>query len=531
MNIALLAGLLTVDLLIKGGTVVDGTGAEPRHADVAVQNGHIVAVGKNLHVAPATVIDARGLTIAPGFIDAHNHSDEALAEASIPNIHLNEWYIRQGVTTIVGGPDGGTSPSELKELLQQYRKTGVGTNVAFYVGHNSIRSEVMGENQDRAPRTEELDRMRQLVREGMQAGMVGLSSGLMYAPGLFSETDELIALAKEVAPFGGIYESHVRDPHRALLQANWEAIEIGRQAGIPVDLTHLTTPGRNHRGLMKAAIEQIEDARRDGVQVVADQYPYNAVATGPLGMVFNIPPAMNIKGREQIRAALRDPAKRAQIQRETLTGGASGFSHYKASGPTSLYIVVCPGCESLEGKFVSEIASSRGVSGLDAIVDLVLSTEGEIVASAGGFFEEDVRALMRQPWTMIASDGYGLPQGRGGHPRSTGTFPRVLGVYVRELKLLTLQDAVRKMTSAPADFLGLRGRGRIASGAAADVVIFDAGQIIDRSTWKDPTALPVGVVDVIVNGKLVLKNGVMTGDAPGGFLHRGGVTELLERAQ
>jgi N-acyl-D-aspartate/D-glutamate deacylase len=284
--------------------------------------------------------------------------------------------------------------------------------------------------------------------------------------------------------------------------------------------------------LEKAILDLVENARKEGMQVVADQYPYNAVATMQLWATLNYPAALNLHGRDEIRAALKDPEKRALIRRETITGGPSGFSQYKASSPDSLLVLVCPGCEALEGKFISEIAAQRNTNGIDAIADLLVNTPGDIVVSAGGFYEESVRAIMRQPWTMISSDG--APEGHrmrpfgSEHPRSTGAFPRVLGVYVREQKVLTLEDAVRKMTSATADFLGLNGRGRLKAGAAADVVIFDAQKIKDRSTWKDPGAAPVGVIDVIVNGTPVMKDGVMTGKAPGQYLHRGGATETLE---
>lgn len=519
-----------VDLLIRGGTVIDGTGAPGTRSDVAVKDGRVWAVGPGLLVLPHTVIDAHDKVVTPGFIDAHNHSPPQLAQ---PEHHLNETFIRQGVTTVVGGPDGEISPADLRRLLAEYRKTGVGSNVAFYVGHNAIRTEVMGQNQDRAPTTSELERMRALVRDGMQAGAVGFSTGLMYSPGLFSETDEIIALAKEAAPFHGIYESHVRDPHRALLQSNWEAIEIGRQARIPVDLTHLTTPGKNHRGLMKAVIEQIENARRNGIEVVADQYPYTGVATGPLDHLLNYPAELHLQAHsvEALKAALRDSTQRGEIRRETLTGGASGFSLYKSSGPSSILILVCPGCERYEGQFISDVAAEKQVDGFDAVVALLLSTQSDIIVSMGGFFEDDMQALMKKPWVMVASDGaIPTPNAIGPHPRYTGTFPRVLGHYVRELHLLTLADAVRKMTSAPADFLGLKGRGRLTVGAVADIVVFDPARIIDRSTWKKPLASPVGVSDVIVDGVEVLKDGTMTGNAPGRYLKRGGESEALAPA-
>jgi N-acyl-D-amino-acid deacylase len=515
-----------VDVLIRGGTIIDGTGAPRQRADVAIKGDRIFAVGSDLHVTPTTVIDARGKIVAPGFIDAHNHSPPQLAR---PGLRLNETFVRQGVTTVVGGPDGEVSPADLRRLLDAYHRTGVGTNVAFYVGHNSIRTDVMGKSQDRAPTGAELEHMRALVREGMQAGAVGLSTGLMYSPGLFSETDEVVALAREVAPFHGIYESHVRDPHRALLQSDWEAIEIGRQAGIPVDLTHMTTPGKNNRGLMKAVIALVENARHDGIEVVADQYPYTGVAVGSLQEVLNYPQDLHVSAHaaEQVKAALRDPAKLARIRRETLSGGTSGFSLYKSSGPASILILVCPGCEQYEGKFIAEVAAEKQVDGFEAMVGLLLSVQGNVVVSMGGFFEEDVQALMKQPWTMIASDGAIPIADERVHPRSTGTFPRVLGHYVRELHLLTLEDAIRKMTSAPANFLGLKGRGRLEAGAAADIVVFDPQTIAERSSWKSPSVASVGVSDVVINGVPVLAGGSMTGHAPGRYLERGGGTRSL----
>jgi N-acyl-D-amino-acid deacylase len=514
-----------VDVLIQGGTVIDGTGAPRRRVDVAIKGERIWAMGSDLQVTPAAVIDAGGQIVAPGFIDAHNHSPPQL---TTPGLHLNETFIRQGVTTVVGGPDGEISPGDLRQLLAAYRKTGVGTNVAFYIGHNSIRSEVMGKSQNRAPTAVELERMRALVRAGMAAGAVGFSTGLMYSPGLFSETDEVVALAREVAPFHGIYESHVRDPHRALLQSDWEAIEIGRQAGIPVDLTHLTTPGRNNRGLMNAVIALIENARHDGMEVVADQYPYTGVAVATLQEVLRYPQEIHLPhAAGPVKAALRDPAKLALIRRETSSGGTSGFSYYKSSGPASIQILVCPHCEQYEGKFISEVAAEKQVDGFTAVVDLLLASEDDIVVSLGGFFEEDVQVLMKQPWTMIASDG-AIPRAQDrSHPRYTGTFPRVLGHYVRDLHLLTLEDAIRKMTAAPADFLGLTGRGRLEVGAAADIVVFDPQTIADRSTWKNPSTASVGVSAVLVNGVRVLSGGSMTGHAPGRYLERGGATRAL----
>jgi N-acyl-D-amino-acid deacylase len=519
-----IAGAAQVDLLIRGGTLVDGTGAPGRVADVAISGSRIVEVGTDLKSRARRVVDARGKVVAPGFIDMHNHSDGALVSS---DGFLNDAFVRQGVTTVVLGPDGGHSPSSMQELLRNLRTRGAGTNVAFYVGHNRIRTEVLASDQNRAPSAAELAKMQGLVREGMELGAVGLSTGLMYSPGLFSQTDEVVALAKQVAPFGGVYETHVRDPHRGLLQSGWEAIEIGRQARVPVDLTHLTTPGKNNRGLMRAVIELVEDARREGIEVVADQYPYPAVATLQLWGVLNYPADLGLETSDEIRAALRDPGKRARIREETLSGSTSGFSHYKASGPDSILVLSSPDLPGYEGRFISEIAAERGVDGFDAVAFLLESSRSDIVASMGGFYEEDMRLLMRRPWAMIASDGFVRMAGSGGakylssHPRSTGTFPRVLGKYVREEGVLTLEEAVRKATSAPAEFLKLPERGKIIAGHAADLTIFDPQSISDRSTWKEPDAPPVGIEAVLVNGQFALRDGKLTGMAAGHFVRRG----------
>jgi N-acyl-D-amino-acid deacylase len=519
-----------VDVLIRNGLVVDGTGSPPRVADVAVRGDRIVDVGEHLKARATQVVDARFLAIAPGFIDAHNHSQGALDSAQG---HLNEGFLRQGVTTVVLGPDGEFAPTAIESLLKAFRARGVGTNVAFYVGHNGVRTEVLGSEQNHAPSAAELARMEALVRRGMQLGAVGLSTGLMYSPGLFSTTDEVVALARQVKPFDGIYETHVRDPNKALLQSDWEAIDIARQAAVPVDLTHLTNPGKNNRGLMRAVIDLVENARHEGINVVADQYPYAAIATIQLWGVLNYPPDLALESREAIRVALRDPVQLARIRAETLSGGRSGFSQYNASGPDSILVLSCPDLPAYEGRFISDIAAERGVDGFDVIAFLLERTHADIVVSLGGFYEEDMRSLMVRPWVMIASDGVVGAVGHAldfssDHPRATGTFTRVLGKYVREEHVLTLEEAVRKATSAPADFLGLPERGKIAPGYIADLTLFDPGKVSDRSTWKEPREFAVGIDSVLVNGRFALRHGVLTGVAAGAFVRRAAPAVVLK---
>jgi N-acyl-D-amino-acid deacylase len=516
------SGQTQVDLLIRNVTVIDGNATKGRLADVAVQDSRIVAVEKDVKFSARKVIDATGLVLAPGFIDLHNHSEVAITR---PEGRLNEGFIRQGVTTIVGGPDGSRSAAQIRDLVAKYETNGIATNVAFYVGHNAIRLEVMGSEQHRAPTADEMQRMKQLVHDGMEFGAIGFSSGLMYYPGIYSTTEEVAELAKEAKPYGGMYDTHVRDPHEHLLESNAEAIDIGRRAGIPVKLTHLTTPGLLHRGEMHDVVKQIEQARAQGINVVSDQYPYRGVATATLFRTLVFDPSLNVQTPQDGVAALKDPEKLARIRKDTIDGPQVGISLYRTAGPKHFQILACPGCRQYEGKFISQMADEMRLDPFDAIVALLLRYKQTIIISIGGFFEEDVRYLMPQPWNMIASDGeaitnpslakFGWP-----HPRSTGTYPRVLGRYVRELKLLTLEDAIRKMTSMPADFAGLSDRGRVEVGRFADLVLFDPKKINDRSTWESPLEFATGIVDVFVNGTPVLLDGRMTGETPGIYVRK-----------
>lgn len=513
------------DVLIQGGSVVDGLGNPARIGDIAVQDGRLVLSPVGGPNAAQEVIDATGLVVAPGFVDVHSHTDVAIAKREQ---RFNEGFIRQGVTSIVGGPDGGHSPATMRELISAYETNGVGTNVALYVGHNGIRREVMEDDQQRPPTEEELESMTALVKEGMEMGGVGLSTGLMYPPGMFSDTDEVVALAAEVAPYGGIYDSHVRNPAKQWISSNEEAIEIGERAGILTKLGHLKEVGLHNKGLMEQLLALVERSRDEGLRVVSDQYPYDAAAGRlTLKSILVLAPSPQ-QSRElandedyDLRAKFSHPDARARIRTDTENGIDGGFSWIKAIGYTSIRIVSSRDYPQLVGKYLSEIAEEQNVEGFDVITNLITHAEHPVEIK-GGIQEETVQELLVQPWNMVASDGGYVDASTTsqGHPRSTGTFPRVLGHYARDLGLLSLEEAVRKMTSFPADTVGLPSRGRLADGLPADVTVFDPQTIIDRSTYEEPNLLSEGVHHVIVNGVFVLRDAELTGNAPGRFLPR-----------
>jgi N-acyl-D-aspartate/D-glutamate deacylase len=509
----------SLDFVISGARVIDGTGGRSTAADIGIRSGWIVRVAPpgGLRTAKTrTRIDARGLALAPGFIDVHSHTVDELGK---PERRFNEGVIRQGVTTVIGGPDGGYDPGLMRQVIESLGRQGAGTNVALYVGHNGVRESVMG-NVHRAPTADELTRMKAAVKEGMELGAVGLSSGLMYEPGMFSDTDELVELAKEVAPYHGIYDSHVRDPVKRFLWSDEECIAIGERAGIAPKIGHEKAVGLENAGKIQDVIRMVNAARERGLDAVTDQYPYDGAATAPLAAIVVVPADLRSKPGFDLKQALADPATRARLEQASEQGIDGGFAWLKATGYSSMRITTSPEQPKLVGKYLSELAAERKVAPFDLVADLVIKAGQPIGITLGAIKEEDVRALLVQPWNMIGSDG-GYADSKTdemGHPRSTGTFPRVLGHYVREVKLLSLEEAVRKMTSLPADWLGLRDRGRIFEGQAADLVIFDPATIADKSTWAEPARMAVGVRDVLVNGVAVLRNGALTGASPGRYL-------------
>ena len=487
------------DLVISGGTVIDGTGSARFAADIAVRGDRIALVSRERIPASRArrAIDATGRIVAPGFIDMHAHLDP------LPELPGMESAVRQGVTTAIGGPDGG-SPFPLAPYLAARERSGVGANVAFLAGHNTIRGAVMG-MAARAPTAAELARMQQMVAQAMGEGAWGISTGLRYLPGTYSNIDEVVALSRVAADSGGIYTSHLREEGLGLLEGVGEAIDIGRRAGIPIVLTHHKAVGTPMWGKSVTTLAMVDSARRAGIDVMIDQYPYTATHTG---ISILIPTWALADGDTAFRRRVGDPALRDSIERGIV------FNILNDRGGGDLARVQFSRVRwktDLEGKTLRDWAMERGLDPTP-LNGARLVIEAELAGGANAIYhvldEADVRRIMQHPRTMIASDGRLSRPGDGHpHPRAYGTFPRVLGRYVREQRVLTLEEAVRKMTSMPAARLGLEGRGTIAPGGFADVVVFDAATVIDQATFAAPHQYPVGIEHVIVNGTLSVDGG------------------------
>ena len=500
-------------VLIRNGTVIDGTGAARYRADVALIGDRIVEVSRrSLDPRRATrVIDATGLIVAPGFIDLHAHLEPLLEKRGATSA------VTQGVTLALGGPDGG-GPFPLAPYADSIANGGLGINVAYLVGHNVIRRKVMG-TENRAPTTEELDRMVGLVKQGMDEGAFGMSTGLRYVPGYYATTDEVVTLSRAAAAYGGIYTSHLREEGLGLIEGVAEAITIADQARIPVVLTHHKAVGQMMWGQSVRTLAMVDSARARGLDVMIDQYPYTASQTS---LAVLIPPWALAGGSRALRTRAADPVLRDSILRgivtllETDRGG--GDTRRVQFGEVTWD-------RSLEGRTLADWAASRGVPAtLPAAAELVL--EGELKGGASMVYhiidEGDVRRIMRHPQTMIASDGRLTDPGEGvPHPRAYGTFPRVLGTYVREAQVITLETAIHKMTGMPAARLGLTGiRGCLAVGCAADVTIFDAATVGSPATFTQPHQYATGIPYVFVNGVAMVDGGTVTAARPGTMLRR-----------
>jgi len=492
------------ELKIVGGHLIDGTGCSPRESEIAVAGGRVTALAHD--VGPShRVIDAKGLFVAPGFIDPHTHaSGEGFG--AIRNAPTAPSAVSQGVTTVISGMCG-YSPLEIGAHLDAVAEKGAALNYALLIGHNSVRSYVMGQRADR-PTAEELGRMRSLISTGMQQGALGMSTGLWYVPGAYAQTDEIVELAKVVAEHGGLYASHVRSENAETGPAALEeAIEIGRQARLPVQVAHLKAAERPAWGQGPARLAMLERARDDGVDVHADAYPYDASATN-LNVLL---PAEAFEGNG-LASKISDPA----LLQEYRTYATNRIE--KIGGADRVLITVADK-PSVVGKRLHAAAQELSMAPEDLVIDLILA--GHTSAIYFGLNQTDVDAIIAHPLVMIGSDSGVRAPGEGiCHPRTWGTFPRVLARYVRELRVLDWGEAIAKMTSRPAAKFGLPDRGVIREGAWADLVIFDPDTIADRATYDSPHAAAQGVCQVLVNGTAVVVDGEITGALPGQVLRR-----------
>ncbi|HET9424354.1 MAG TPA: amidohydrolase family protein [Gemmatimonadaceae bacterium] len=492
-----------VDLLIRGGTVVDGTGSEGRVTDVGIRGDRITFVGdaSRARISASRTIDAAGLVVAPGFIDPHTHTGEDLSNAQRKS---NLPYLMQGVTTVVTNNDGG-GPVNVGAQIGGWRQNGIGTNAAVYVGHGSVRRAVLGMS-DRPPTAAQLDSMRGLVARAMDDGAIGLSTGLYYAPGSYATTEEVIELAKVAAARGGAYDSHIRDESSytvGLLASIAEVIRIGREARLPVHVSHIKALGADVWGKSDSVIAMIRDARAAGVDVTASQYPYTASGTG-VGASL-LPRWAEAGGRDSLRARVADTATRARLIREMR-------ENLRRRGGAATLLITSSRDTTIRGKRLNVIARERGVLPVEAGLQIILA--GDASVASFNMTEADIQKLMVQDFVFTDSDG------SGGHPRKYGTFPKLLREYVYTKGVLTLPQAIRRSSAASAAFLGFTDRGTIREGAFADVIVFDPKTISDRATYEEPTRLATGMRYVLVNGVLAIDGATPTGALAGRVLQR-----------
>ncbi|MBN2290239.1 MAG: D-aminoacylase [Candidatus Glassbacteria bacterium] len=527
------------DILITGALVLDGTGAPGIYADVAVKGGKIAAVGQLSRADAAAVIDARGLAVAPGIIDIHSHSDYALLVDGGA-----ESKIRQGVTTEIIGEATSAGPfrpeesdhgriesptcgveidwAALGEYFDRLKTSGTSVNVGSYVGSMTVRRFVMGDT-NRPASAGEIERMAAAVEQAMREGALGVATALLGSP---LTTGELIAMARAAGRHGGLYSTHIRDEGDRIFEALDEAFLVGREAGVPVDVLHLKIADRKLWGQMGRVLARFEQARAEGVQATANMYPYIA---GQNDLASLVPPSGWNGGRQAMLERLRDPAQRAEFRRILYAGGLPGwYNHYTASAGWESMLIVSTRAEknrSLAGMTMDRVIAGRGAAEpTDVLYDLLLEEDGSVPTIFFLMTEEDVRTAMASPLVSFGSDGAAVKPGgvlgRGKpHPRWYGTFPRILGKYVREEKVLPLETAILKMTWMNAQKIGLRDRGLVQAGMAADLFLFDPGRIADRATFSDPHQFPAGVEYVLVNGTVVLERGEHTGRKPGVILY------------
>ena len=534
------------DVIIKGGTVYDGTGAEPKHADVAIRGDRIVGIGDFAAAHTKTVIDANALAVAPGFINMLSWSNESLIQDG-----RSQSEIRQGVTTEIMGEGESMGPvndrvrehmlrqqgdikyeikwNTLAEYLRYLETRGVSCNVASFIGATTIRENVIG-FENKAPTREQLDEMRELVRKEMEAGALGIGTSLIYPPAFYAKTEELIELCKVAAKYQGKYISHMRSEGNQLLEALDELIRISREAGIPAEVYHIKAAGQQNWPKIDNLLSRIEAAQKEGLKITADMYTYTAAGTG---LDACLPPWTEDGGYPALFKRLRDPATREKIAAEVSKDSDEWENLYIGAGSPDkilLFGFKSDKLKPLTGKSLAEVAKMRGKDPITTIMDLIVEDESRIGTVYFLMSEENVKKELTRPWISFGSDEASqAPEGvflkSNPHPRAYGNFARVLGKYVRDEKVIPLTEAVRRLSGLPASNLGLDHRGFIKEGMFADVVVFDPATIADRATFEKPHQYSVGMKHVFVNGVQVLKDGEHTGAKPGRALSGPGKTK------
>jgi N-acyl-D-aspartate/D-glutamate deacylase len=525
------------DLVISGGSVLDGDGTPAVATDVGIRDGRIAQIGDLKDAAATRRIDASGLTVAPGFIDMHNHSDMTILQEP-----KAESMIRQGVTTMIlgestsAGPrndrtEGGPGPAGLTidwttlgGYFARLERDHMATNIASYVGEMQVWTHVKGYGQSPATPAE-LEQMKQLIAQAMDEGAMGMSTSLLQPPSSLATTSNLVEMAKVAQSRGGIYSTHIRDEGEGVFTSIAEAIQVGKEARIPVDIIHMKIAHQKLWGRVNEIIAMVQKARDEGFNIQAHVYPYTA---GQNNLSSIIPPWAHDGGRAKMVERLRDPAMRRRMHGEILNGLPNWYNHYEATGGGwSGMILVSLNHERnkpFQGKRMSELIAARGADPVETLFDVLIEENGSVSTVFFHHSEPDMQLIMKQPWTSIGSDGTAVnPDGPTGrthpHPRYYGTFPRVLGRYVRELGVITLPEAVKKMTSMNADKLGIKDRGRLKVGHWADVTVFDPARVIDRATFENPRQFPIGIEYVVVNGAVTLEKEQHTGALAGKVIY------------
>jgi len=492
---------IQVDLLLRGGQVIDGSGTNAVMADVGIRGDRIVLVGDSTNVRAARTLDVTGLIVSPGFIDPHTHTLEDLSDSAKKT---NEGYLMQGVTTVVTGNDGN-SPIQTGATLAKWNQQGIGTNAALYIGQGSVRREIMGMS-DAAPTRQQVTAMKALVEKSMKDGALGMSTGLYYAPGSYAKTEEVIELAKVAAAAHGIYDSHMRDEGSytiGLLGSIRETIRIAREAKIPVHISHIKALGPDVWGQSTQAIELVRQARAAGLEVTADQYPYNASGSSVTASL--VPRWAEVGGNPALLARITDGAVRPRLMAEM-------EQNLKRRGGADSLLIISGRDQTLLGKRLLAIATEKKESPVEAALEIIQG--GGAGVASFNMSDQDIANFMKQDWVMTGSDG------SEGHPRKYGTFPRKIRVYVNEQKIITLPFAIHSSTALTAQTFHFAERGLLKQGYFADVIAFDPATVADRATYEHPDVLATGIKYVIVNGKLAVEDGKYSGALAGRTLHR-----------